>query len=145
MNFFLIFSYCLKKKKNVCDAKNDKIYYLFADKTYWTKIGTDILRTKLNTERQFGLAKNVIFFLGDGMSTTTLTAARIYMGQLANKTGESEMLSFEKFPYTGLSKVNFIHCTTTATQSSEIIFNFFSLMKKRRVIFVFRLIVWVFF
>lgn len=28
------------------------------------------------------------------------------MGQLANKTGESEMLSFEKFPFTGLSKVS---------------------------------------
>lgn len=52
-----------------------------------------------------GVAKNVIFFIGDGMSIATLTAARIYMGQLENKTGESEMLSFEKFPYTGLSKV----------------------------------------
>jgi len=44
-------------------------------------------------------------FLGDGMSLTTLTAARIYKGQLKNTSGESDHLSFEKFPFTGLSKV----------------------------------------
>lgn len=50
-------------------------------------------------------AKNLIMFLGDGMSLTTLTAARIYKGQLHNTSGESEYLSFEKFPFTGISKV----------------------------------------
>lgn len=79
---------------------------VLADKKFWSDIGNDLLRRKLNTERQYGLAKNVILFLGDGMSIATMTAARIYMGQLANKTGESEMLSFEKFPFTGLSKVS---------------------------------------
>jgi len=53
------------------------------------------------------VAKNVIFFIGDGMSIATLTSARIYMGQQQNNTGsEKEMLSFEKFPFTGLSKVS---------------------------------------
>ncbi|TMW41047.1 hypothetical protein DOY81_013874, partial [Sarcophaga bullata] len=46
-------------------------------------------------------AKNIIFFLGDGMS---LTAARILKGQRQGHTGEEESLSFERFPYTGLSK-----------------------------------------
>lgn len=50
-------------------------------------------------------AKNVIMFLGDGMSIATVTAARIYKGQLENMTGEEQRLSWEKFPYTGLSKV----------------------------------------
>jgi Alkaline phosphatase len=50
-------------------------------------------------------AKNVILFLGDGMSIPTLAAARIYMGQLANRTGEEISLAFEQFPFTGLSKV----------------------------------------
>lgn len=38
-------------------------------------------------------------FLGDGMSFPTIAATRMYMG------GEEMELSFEKFPYTGFSKV----------------------------------------
>jgi alkaline phosphatase len=49
-------------------------------------------------------AKNVILFLGDGMGISTLTAARILEGQLNGKTGEENYLSFERFPFTGLSK-----------------------------------------
>lgn len=53
------------------------------------------------------MAKNVIFFLGDGMSVPTLTAARIYGAEIANKRiGEGNFLSFEEFPYTGLSRVS---------------------------------------
>lgn len=51
------------------------------------------------------IAKNVIMFLGDGMSIPTLTAARIYLGQINNDSGEEQYLSFERFPYTALSKV----------------------------------------
>lgn len=54
---------------------------------------------------QTNTAKNLILFLGDGMSLTTITAARIYKGQLQNTSGESGHLSFEKFPFTGISKV----------------------------------------
>ena len=49
-------------------------------------------------------AKNVIFFLGDGMSIPTVTAARILEGQLRNETGEENFLSWEKFPWSALSK-----------------------------------------
>jgi len=52
------------------------------------------------------VAKNVILFLGDGMSIPTVTAARILKGQLAGHTGEESALSFDKFPYTALSKVS---------------------------------------
>ncbi|WP_022696350.1 alkaline phosphatase [Euryhalocaulis caribicus] len=51
-----------------------------------------------------GRAKNVIVFVGDGLSISTATAARILDGQLRGVDGESNALSFEKFPYTGLSK-----------------------------------------
>lgn len=54
------------------------------------------------------VAKNVILFLGDGMSIPTLTAARIYLGQLNNDSGEEQQLSFEKFPHTALSKVSLV-------------------------------------
>ncbi|NTV70848.1 MAG: alkaline phosphatase [Azonexaceae bacterium] len=49
-------------------------------------------------------AKNVIFFVGDGMGVSTLTAARILEGQLKGKTGEENRLSFEHFPNVALSK-----------------------------------------
>ncbi|KAM4771079.1 intestinal-type alkaline phosphatase 1-like [Rhinophrynus dorsalis] len=44
-------------------------------------------------------------FLGDGMGVTTITAARIYQGQLAGKLGEENILEMETFPYVALSKV----------------------------------------
>ncbi|MEE4277418.1 MAG: alkaline phosphatase [Halieaceae bacterium] len=49
-------------------------------------------------------AKNVILFLGDGMGVSTVTAARILAGQQAGNPGEENRLSFETFPFTGLSK-----------------------------------------
>ncbi|WP_414902381.1 alkaline phosphatase [Sphingomonas flavalba] len=49
-------------------------------------------------------AKNVILFIGDGMSIATVTAARIYDGQSRGETGEENLLSFEHFPSTALVK-----------------------------------------
>jgi len=49
-------------------------------------------------------AKNAILFLGDGMGIATVTAARILEGQQHGKNGEENLLSFEKLPYTALSK-----------------------------------------
>ena len=51
-----------------------------------------------------GRAKNVILFLGDGMSLTTVAAARILEGQRKGGPGEENQLSWEGFPNTGLSK-----------------------------------------
>jgi len=51
-----------------------------------------------------GAAKNIILFIGDGMSMTTITTARIFAGQQAGESGEEYTLSFEHFPWTGLSK-----------------------------------------
>ena len=39
------------------------------------------------------------------MSIPTATAARIYKGQKAGKSGEEGLLSFEEFPYLSLSQV----------------------------------------
>ena len=50
------------------------------------------------------LAKNVILFLGDGMGISTITAARIYVGQQQGKTGEEHELSFDKFDHVALVK-----------------------------------------
>ncbi len=51
-----------------------------------------------------GRAKNVIVFLGDGMSLTTVAAARILEGQRKGNPGEENQLSWEDFPHTALSK-----------------------------------------
>lgn len=51
-----------------------------------------------------GKAKNVILFVGDGMGVTTVTAARILDGQRKGGFGEENILSFERFPFVGLSK-----------------------------------------
>jgi alkaline phosphatase len=48
-------------------------------------------------------------FLGDGLSVPTLAATRIYLGQSQGKPGEEVVLSFEEFPYTGVSKVSDAH------------------------------------
>jgi alkaline phosphatase len=51
-----------------------------------------------------GRAKNVIVFLGDGMSLTTVAAARILEGQRQGGSGEEHRLSWEDFPNTALSR-----------------------------------------
>lgn len=72
------------------------------DGDYWENVGQNTLRVQLQKNQlNKKVAKNIILFLGDGMSIPTLAATRIYMG------GEEKQLTFEKFPYTGLSKVNF--------------------------------------
>lgn len=57
-------------------------------------------------------ARNVILFLGDGMGISTVTAARIYAGQLAGRSGEENRLSFEEFPETGLVKTYNVNSQT---------------------------------
>ena len=51
-----------------------------------------------------GRAKNVIVFLGDGMSLTTVAAARIFEGQRKGGPGEDNRLAWETFASTALSK-----------------------------------------
>lgn len=75
---------------------------------FWKINAQATLRDQVKKVRNENIAKNVIFFLGDGMSIPTITAARIYLGQMGKKSGEESSLSFDKFPYIGLSKVGFI-------------------------------------
>lgn len=49
-------------------------------------------------------ARNVIVFLGDGMSLTTVAAARILEGQRRDQSGEENLLSWERFPATAFAK-----------------------------------------
>lgn len=51
-----------------------------------------------------GPAKNVIVFIGDGMSIGTITAGRIYAGQKTGQSGEEYVLAMDTLPHVALSK-----------------------------------------
>lgn len=71
---------------------------------------------QIQTTPTSALAKNVIFFLGDGMGVSTVTATRIWQGQQNQNTlGAEHQLSFDKFPYSGLMKT---YNTTLQTPDS---------------------------
>lgn len=70
---------------------------------FWRKNAQDYLKGVLEDpekEIKSRNAKNIILFLGDGMSLSTVAATRMYY--LGN---ENKQLSFEKFAHLGLSKV----------------------------------------
>lgn len=75
---------------------------------YWRSSAFDALSKKLMQRPQEAVAKNIIFFLGDGMSVPTVTAARILKGQQVDhkEFGEEGELHMDTFPYSGVSKVN---------------------------------------
>ncbi|XP_075427085.1 alkaline phosphatase-like [Ascaphus truei] len=79
---------------------------LEAEKTprYWNEQAKETLMAALNMKPITHRAKNLIMFLGDGMGVTTVTAARIYQGQLAGGYGEENVLAMDSFPYIALSK-----------------------------------------
>lgn len=70
----------------------------------WYAEGAAALTRALQLEPQRGVAKNVILFIGDGMGLSTVTAARIFDGQLRGENGEENVLAFEQLPYVALAK-----------------------------------------
>lgn len=101
-------------------SKNVRANELETEIEYWRSQAQDYLRSKIQIENTLNTnrAKNIIMFLGDGMSLPTVAATRMYLG------GEEQQLSFEKFPHFGLSKVclrqqtrllKFLNCTVSNT------------------------------
>ena len=89
------------------------------DKDYWTEKGMMELENAILTYNNLNTnkAKNVIIFIGDGMSLPTVTAGRIYKAQQITKEKDAEgsLLTFEKFPHLGLSKT---YCVDRQTPDS---------------------------
>ncbi|XP_015605760.1 alkaline phosphatase isoform X3 [Cephus cinctus] len=50
------------------------------------------------------VARGVVFFVGDGMGMSTLTAARILSGQRHGNTGEEAQLAWDSFPAVALAR-----------------------------------------
>lgn len=64
----------------------------------WFTRGQDILIEQVSKTLNKNIAKNIIFFIGDGMSIPTFMATRTSQGN------ENIKLAFERLPYTGFSK-----------------------------------------
>lgn len=82
---------------------------------FWQQKAQDTLKAKLSEAPLTVKAKNVVYFIGDGMSTQTIAATRMYLGN------ENRMLSFEQFPYLATAKTYCVNrqvpdsaCTATA-------------------------------
>jgi len=74
-----------------------------AKDSYFTAAKAEIAK-RLAQQPITGKAKNIILFVGDGMSVATVTAARILEGQKRGVDGESNSLTVDTFPYTAMSK-----------------------------------------
>ncbi|CAG5131710.1 unnamed protein product, partial [Candidula unifasciata] len=92
-------------------------FYVLINPTYWHNVAQSELETSLK-EPTRGVAKNVILFLGDGMGPTTVTAGRIFAGQLKGLKGEEHKLSFDQFPFTGLSRTYNVDSQITDSAAS---------------------------
>ncbi|KAJ8686614.1 hypothetical protein QAD02_022408 [Eretmocerus hayati] len=68
------------------------------DKDYWRNVAKEELEEALSYSWNKNTAKNVILFVGDGMSPDTIAASRIY------RAGENSYLAWERFPHVGLLK-----------------------------------------
>ncbi|XP_014362897.2 membrane-bound alkaline phosphatase [Papilio machaon] len=85
---------------------------------YWTEEAQAAIRARrarLRGTAAEHTARNVVMFLGDGMSVTTLAAARTLLGQRQGRPGEESQLAFEAFPTVGLTKT---YCVDTQIADS---------------------------
>ena len=71
--------------------------------SYWRGLGAAELDEALLRSENKKLARNIVLVIGDGMSLSTNTGARIYKGQKQGRDGASSKLSWDKFPYVGKS------------------------------------------
>ncbi|KAI8439708.1 hypothetical protein MSG28_013402 [Choristoneura fumiferana] len=89
--------------------------------SYWYAEAFDAIEARLSPPAYDSVARNVVMFLGDGLSVPTLAPARTLRGQRQGRSGEEERLFFERFPVTGLAKTYCLDaqvpdsaCTATA-------------------------------
>lgn len=70
----------------------------------WYQDGKRLIVERRAALNDPGEARNVILFVGDGMSLTTVAASRILEGQMRGESGEANTLHFERFRHTALAK-----------------------------------------
>ncbi|XP_034829178.1 alkaline phosphatase-like [Maniola hyperantus] len=83
------------------------------DRLYWYTQAQETLQKRLQyASEKNPVAKNVILVVGDGMSLTTATAARILRGQRRGQSGEDTDLVWDTFPAVALAKTYNIDAQT---------------------------------
>ena len=118
---FFITSLCVSDAVTLSRPKNNHRNEGFQ---HWQDLGKKELDDALQVIKSINtnIAKNIIIFIGDGMSLTTLTAARIYKAQYKGRKegklvkGEEASLTFQTFPHTALSKT---YCIDRQTPDSS--------------------------
>lgn len=70
----------------------------------WYRQGREVAAAHRQQSLIHPTARNVILFIGDGMSLSTVASARILAGQQQGQSGEENLLAFERLPYTALAK-----------------------------------------
>ncbi|OQV19073.1 Alkaline phosphatase, tissue-nonspecific isozyme [Hypsibius exemplaris] len=85
------------------------------DADFWKKQAENLIQDHLSVKPNTKIAKNIILFIGDGLSLATATAARIYDGQRHGTTGEENNLIFERLDHTALIKT---YCTNKQVADS---------------------------
>ena len=70
----------------------------------WYRDGQSLVDERRASRESLPAARNIILFVGDGMSFATIAAARILAGQKRGESGESNLLSFERFAHTAFAK-----------------------------------------
>jgi len=87
---------------------------------FWRRQGDQDIRKALNEQvRNKKKAKNVIIFVGDGMSNPTVASARIFKArQEGEEFPERSHLIFEDFPNLGHSKTYDVHLQTPDSAST---------------------------
>lgn len=107
---FLLATYYLNSILIIVDADllSEQVVFKYNEQEkntdFWLKSGKQALNQALKYNINTQKAKNSIIFIGDGMSLSTITAARILYGQLLNRSGEEEQLSFDKLNNVALIK-----------------------------------------
>ncbi|XP_022823052.1 membrane-bound alkaline phosphatase-like [Spodoptera litura] len=74
------------------------------DPKFWNDKAQAGIQARLSQLQAANRARNVVMFLGDGMSMPTISAARALLGQRRGDTGEEAELTFDTFPTVGLIK-----------------------------------------
>lgn len=104
---FLVYLYC------AITLINCLILYVGAGRTdwseekdpeFWNKQARLDIDYNLRRQENKRIAKNVVFFLGDGMGISTMTAGRIRKGQMLGQLGEDFITEMEQFSHLGLVK-----------------------------------------
>jgi len=101
--------------RGATSAKTEK----YEDGQHWLAEVQDEIDGALRLKPITTRAKNVIIFIGDGMSLPTVTGARIYQAQRqGSKWGEESSLTMDTLPHFALSKTFATDAQTTDSAAS---------------------------